>query len=250
MRAHERVSRPRIIANLAMSVDGKIDSTAREGAGFSSRLDRDRMDRLRAEADALVVGAGTVRAEDPPLYIRDPARRHQRAAAGRAEDLVVVVVSRSGHVDPAARFLREAAEGRVLAVPEDIDPRALEPLAPLVAAGTLDVVRAGHGAVDLRALVHGLATRGCRTILVEGGGELVAEFLDEDLLDELHLTLCPTLIGGRAAPTPVGGAGWPLAARRMLQLLDVEQAGGELFLQYGITPRADAAAGTDALAER
>ncbi len=239
VRTHERPARPRIIANLAMSVDGKIDSAGREGAGFSSRLDRDRMDQLRAEADALVVGAGTVRSEDPPLHVRDPARRHQRVAAGRREDLVVVVVSRSGLVDPAARFLRENAEARLLAVPEDLPDEALEPLRGVTADGTLRVVRLGRGGVDVRALVRHLAEQGCRTVLVEGGGELVADFLDADLLDELRVTLCPALIGGRSAPTLVGGAGWPLARRRILQLVAVEQRGGELFLRYEVEAPAE-----------
>jgi riboflavin-specific deaminase-like protein len=250
MRSHDRAPRPRIIANLAMSVDGKIDSALREGAGFSSRLDRDRMDRLRADADALLVGAATVRTEDPPLHIKDPARRHQRAAAGRREELLVVVVSRRGKIDPGARFLREPAAARVLAVPGDLDPSELAPLDAHVASGALEIFKAGAGAVDLRALVSALQQRGSKTVLVEGGGELIASFLEADLLDELHVTLCPTLLGGRTAPTPVGGAGWPIAERRTLQLAGFEQAGNELYLRYDVTQRQAAARSKDTVAER
>lgn len=237
MRSHERPARPRIIANLAMSVDGKIDSVNYEGAGFSSRLDRDRMDQLRAEVDALVVGAGTIRSEDPPLHIRDPGRRHQRREAGRKEELIVVVVSSSGRIDPSARFLREPATARLIAVPEDLTEEALAPLAPLAQDGTIEFVRFGQGTVDLRALVQSLARRGCRLVLVEGGGELLADFLDADLLDELRVTLCPTLIGGRNAPTLVGGEGWRLIERRLLQLTHCEQKGMEVFLRYDVGHR-------------
>ena len=226
----------RIIANLAMSADGKIDSHLREGAGFSSRGDRERMDVLRAAADAVVVGAGTVRTEDPPLRVRDPARRRRRVAEGRAEDLAVVVVSASGLVSPDARFLREPADERILAVPEDLPEAPLRPLAAHFASGALRLLRLGRGAVDVAALAARLAAEGRRTILVEGGGELVARFVAADLLDELRLTLCPTVIGGRTAPTPVGGDGWPLAARRRLELLEVERAGDELFLRYAFRP--------------
>lgn len=224
-----------------MSADGKIDSAAHEGAGFSSRLDRARMDEVRAQADALVVGAGTVRAEDPPLHVRDPALRHARANAGRAADLVVVVVSRTGALPPSARFLREPAQARILAVPPGVEDAALEPLSAHTGTGALEVFRAGGEDVDIAALVAMLAARGCRTVLVEGGGELVSAFLDADLLDELRLTLCPTLIGGAGAPTPVGGAARRLADRRLLQLREVEHAGDELFLRYEIhrTPVAE-----------
>lgn len=237
MRPHERPARPRIVANFAISVDGKISSSRYEGAGFSSRLDRDRVDQLRSEADAVIVGAGTIRSEDPPLHIRDPARRHQRREAGRPEELIVVVVSASGRIDPAARFLRDPAAARYLAVPEDLPDDALTRLAPAIDAGTLSVLRLGSGGVDLRALVARLAQRGCRTLLCEGGGELLASLLAADLLDELRVTLCPTLIGGRQAPTLVGGEGWPLAQRRLLQLVSCEQKGDELYLHYQVGHR-------------
>lgn len=150
MRAHERHGHPRIIANLAVSVDGKIDSVFHEGAGFSSRLDHDRLDELRAIGDALVVGAGTIRSEDPPLRVRDPARRRQREAAGHSEELTVVVVSRTGRVPSTARFLREPAQARILALPEDAPSEGLKELQPHVDAGKLEVLRAGRGAVDVR----------------------------------------------------------------------------------------------------
>ncbi|UCF67560.1 MAG: dihydrofolate reductase family protein [Acidobacteriota bacterium] len=234
MAARERSGRRYIVANLAMSLDGKIDSAYGEGGGFSSRLDRDRVDELRSESDALVVGARTVRAEDPPLHVRDPARRHRRAAAGRSEQLVVVVVSRSGRLPSDARFLREPAAARLLAVPAQLDPETLAPLAPHLEAGRLELLRAGESLVDPRRVVSALARYDCQRILVEGGGELVASFLEADLLDELRITLCPTLIGGRQAPTPVGGEGWRLASRRRLRLSELERAGDELFLRYEV----------------
>jgi riboflavin-specific deaminase-like protein len=196
------------------------------------------VDGLRALADILVVGAGTIRAENPPLHIRDPARRRQRQAAGRGQELVVVVVSGRGQVPPNARFLSEPAQARILAVPGDLTEEALVHLTPWIMTRELEVFRAGAGAVDIAALVEHLGRRGARTILVEGGGELVAAFLEADLLDELRVTLCPALIGGRDAPTPVDGEGRPLALRRKLRLAEVERAGDELFLRYELEPLA------------
>lgn len=225
-------TKPRVIVNLAVSVDGKIDSAAREGAGFSSRLDRDRVDQTRAEADALVVGAGTLRSENPPLFVRDPQRRSERRAAGRSEHLIVVVVSASGRLPADARFLADPAEERWLVVPETLAHGALAPLAAHVEAGRLRIARLGAERVDAAALVDGLAERGARVVLVEGGGETIASFLEADLVDEVRITLCPTLIGGRSAPGAVGGEGWALAERRRLVLESVERVGSELFLRY------------------
>lgn len=239
MTSRESHLRPRIIANLAASADGKIDSSAREGGGFGSRLDRDRLDALRAEADAVVVGAGTIRAENPPFAIRDPARRHQRLAEGRSENLIVAVLSRSGDLPPQARVFTEPLGQRLLLLPTGLDPALLAPWRLLEGEGALEIIEAGVGSADVRALVARLHQLGCRKILVEGGGEAVAAFLEADLLDEIRLTICPVILGGRHAPTPVGGAGWPVSQRRRLALVEMERQGDELFLRYEVQARAD-----------
>jgi 5-amino-6-(5-phosphoribosylamino)uracil reductase len=87
-------------------------------------------------------------------------------------------------------------------------------------------------------LLAELAEDGHQTVLVEGGGEVLASFLDEDLLDELYVTICPCLIGGERAPTAVDGEGWPLAQRRRMELTDLERVGDELFLHYELVGRA------------
>jgi 5-amino-6-(5-phosphoribosylamino)uracil reductase len=226
--------RPRVIANLAVSVDGKIDTALREGGGFSSRYDRDRMDAIRAETDALVVGARTIRSENPPLHVRDPGRRHARVARGLPEQLTVVVLSRTGNVPAQARFLTGPAAARLLAVPAGVDDAALAHLQGPIESGELEVLRAGDDSVDPAGVLHALAVRGAQSVLVEGGGETLASFLDRGLLDEMRITLCPTILGGRKAPTVVAGEGWPLAARRRMNLLDVERVGDELFLRYEV----------------
>ncbi len=226
--------RVRVVACVAVTADGKIDSAAREGGGFASRLDRDRLDALRAEADALVVGARTVRTEDPPFRVRDPARRHRRRERGRPEQPLVVVISRSGEIPPQARFLHEPCGGRLLALPENPAPAVSGGLEALVRGGELELVRAGHGEVDVEVLLAQLGTRGVRSVLVEGGGEMLAAFVERDLLDELCVTICPVLLGGRDAPTAVEGRGLSIAGRRRLELLEVERAADELFLRYRV----------------
>jgi len=220
-----------------MSADGKIDSALREGQGLGSRLDRDRLDELRAEADAIVVGAATIRAEDPPMGVRDPARRHQRLAQGRPAHPTPVVISRSADIPLTARFLAGEAPRKIVAVPADLDPFATAPYEALAASGAVRVLRAGVGVVDLHALVASLHEDGARLVVVEGGGEVVAAFLAAGLLDELRLTLVPTILGGRSAPTPVDGEGWPFSERRRLTLLESERVGDELYLRYEVNLR-------------
>jgi riboflavin-specific deaminase-like protein len=239
VRTHEPSHRPRIVANLAMSADGKIDSVYREGKGLGSRLDRDRLDELRAEADAIVVGAATIRAEDPPMGVRDPARRHQRLAQGRPAHPTPVVISRTADIPLTARFLGGEASSKIVAVPADLDPFATAPYEALAASGAVRVLRVGAGAVDLHALVAALHEDGARLVVVEGGGEVVAAFLAAGLLDELRLTLVPTILGGRNAPTPVEGDGWPFADRRRLTLLESERIGDEMYLRYEVNLRPD-----------
>ncbi len=222
-----------------MTADGKIDSVHREGKALGSRLDRDRLDDLRARSDAIIVGAGTIRAEDPPMGVRDPARRHRRTTEGRTAQPTVAVVSRSGNVPLTSRFLRvddDAPAPRILAVPADLDPFTTAPFDALEATGKLRVLRAGAGSVDLRALVAALQADGARLVVVEGGGDLVAAFLAEGLLDELRLTLVPVILGGRRAPGPVGGEGWPFSRRWRLTLLESERVGDELYLRYEVNP--------------
>ncbi|MDH3285238.1 MAG: dihydrofolate reductase family protein [Acidobacteriota bacterium] len=227
-------ARPFIVCNLASSVDGKIDSVMREGGGFSSREDRDRLDALRAEVDALVVGAETIRTEDPPLSIRAEQRRRRRVDEGREEQLRVIVLSRSGRMPAGARFLGGPAARRWLAVPEGLEASALAPLDEVIRRGDLEIVSAGRDGVDLHALVARLADDGCKKIVVEGGGEVVAAFLEAGLIDEVRITLAPVLIGGREAPTPVGGDGWTIAESKRLELVAHERIGDELYLRYRV----------------
>jgi riboflavin-specific deaminase-like protein len=224
VRAHDR---PYVLANVAMSADGKIATADGAFASFASRLDRDRVDQLRAGVDAVLIGAGTLRAEDPPLQIRDPARRRARREEGRDELLSLAILSASCELPAGARVFTEPARERYLLTTEGA-PRPLPP--ELTERAT--VLRHGRGRVDLRTALADLKSRGIERLLVEGGGEVNAAFLTEDLLDELYLTLCPVIIGGIAAPTPVGGEGFTRSTLRRARLESMERRGGELFLRY------------------
>ena len=175
------MDRPFVTMNMAMTADGKITSARREQPAFSSRQDKKMMDKYRAEADAILVGAGTLRADDPPLHVRDAEMREYRAALGKTEALLNVLVTASASIDPSSRFFSEGlSSGRIVATVEDAPADRLARL-----RGVADVWIVGRGAVDLRELLRRLAERGVGRLLVEGGGELNWGFVRDDLLDEL-----------------------------------------------------------------
>ncbi len=215
---------------MAMTADGKITSAKREYPRFTSAVDRKTMDRLRAEADAIVVGAGTLRDDDPPLHVRDGEMRAYRRSLGKPPELLNVVVSASLRVDPASRFFNDAhASGRIVATVEEAPADRRSAL-----AGKAEVWTVGSGSVDLSELLRRLRWRGVERLLLEGGGETNWEFLRRDLVDELFITIAPALLGGRDAPTLCEGAGFSMADRRRLRLLSTDVAGDEIYTRWAV----------------
>jgi 2,5-diamino-6-(ribosylamino)-4(3H)-pyrimidinone 5'-phosphate reductase len=225
------MDRPFVTMNMAMTADGKITSVKREEPRFTSRRDKRTMDKYRAEADAVLVGAGTLRADDPPLHLRDPEMKAYRASLGKPEGLLNVVVTASARLDPAGRFFTGThAAGRVVATVERADPARRAALAKVAEVWVL-----GEERVDLRELLSRLKEEhGVERLLVEGGGDLNWGFVENDLLDELYVTLAPSILGGKDAPTICDGPGLLMAERRKLTLLDAEIVEGEIFCRYGV----------------
>jgi 2,5-diamino-6-(ribosylamino)-4(3H)-pyrimidinone 5'-phosphate reductase len=228
--------RPFVIVNMAVSADGKVDTVARRGARISGPADTARVDRLRADADAVAVGGRTLLAEDPRLTVRDLALVRGRIAAGRpAQPMKVAVVS---HIDapggpdalrPGSRFLGEGDGSVIVHTTRRSDEAAV---AWLRAQGAEVVVHEGPR-VDLPAMIDHLASRGIERLLVEGGGTLVAALLSENLVDELQLAVAPIVLGGESAPTPVGGPGLGRDEAIRLALIDAERNDeSDVILRY------------------
>jgi 2,5-diamino-6-(ribosylamino)-4(3H)-pyrimidinone 5'-phosphate reductase len=224
------MARPFVYVNMAMTADGKITSAEREYPRITSDLDRETMDRLRAEADAIVVGAGTLRADDPPLHVREAGMRAYRASMGKPVGLVRVVVTASGGIDLASRFFEDEPDGvRIVATVEGADPDRLAAL-----EGQAEVWRLGRDQVDLRLMLERLGRRGVERVLVEGGGELNWCFFRDDLVDELYVTVAPGLLGGRDAPTLLEGEGFSMDLQKRLRLLELRREGDEIYCRYQV----------------
>jgi 2,5-diamino-6-(ribosylamino)-4(3H)-pyrimidinone 5'-phosphate reductase len=224
--------RPRVILNVAMSADGKIDTVARRGATISSLEDKARVDRLRASVDAVLVGGRTLVREDPKLTIKSPDLRRRRKAEGRPENPAKIGVVSVADLKPAGAFLTAGPARKLIFTTRRTLPEQIQ---KLELAGA-EVFVAGEKAVNLNEILHSLSEMGIRTLMVEGGGTLIAEFLRLKLADELYAYIAPRLFAGGTAPTLADGPGFMLEQAPRLMLVSVERfdpAGGVL-LHYRI----------------
>ena len=230
--------RPHVLVNMAMTADGKTDSVERRGARISSDTDDARVQRLRAESDAVLVGGRTLLAEDPRLTVRPPELVAERVGRGEApQPMKVAIVSElpdapGGGLPDPSRFLSDGG-GRVVVVTSGRSGDAAR--ARLRDRGA-EVVALGRDRVDLVAGLAWLHRAGVRRLLVEGGGTLVAALLAEGLVDELRLYVAPLILGGADAPTPVGGPGIQRGSAVELSLEDVHaDPDGGVVLRYLVT---------------
>lgn len=217
-----------VVVNAAMSVDGKLSSREREQIAISGSRDFDRVDALRAESDAVMVGVGTVLADDPSLTVDSERRRAERTEAGESPNPARVVADSQLRTPMDARILSDEAETFVLtsADPPHEVARQLE-----TAGATL--VRAGNRRVDLPAALDTLESHGIDQLMVEGGGELIYSLFAADLVDRLSVFVGSLVIGGRDAPTLADGHGF-VEAFPELELEVVERIDDGVLLEYTV----------------
>ncbi|MGA2503667.1 MAG: dihydrofolate reductase family protein [Anaerolineales bacterium] len=242
------MNRPHIIVNVAMTADGKIDSTARKGAAISSKTDKARVDRLRASVDAVLVGGRTLLNEDPKLTVKSPELRAERLQKGWPENPAKVGViseistkttigvpqisgaGRSALKHPLMQFLTSGPAQVYLFTTECVDPDLVTHFEDTGAT----VRAAGKDRVDLVTVFQSLHQDGIRTILVEGGGTMIAELFRLNLVDELTIYIAPKIFGGMTAPTMADGAGFladqaPVLKLKSVEILDDE---GGILVHY------------------
>jgi 5-amino-6-(5-phosphoribosylamino)uracil reductase len=218
--------RPYVLLSVATSVDGCIDDRSDQRLILSGAADLDRVDAERAGVDAILVGATTVRRDDPRLLIRSPERVAARVAAGRSAHPLRLTISSSGDLDPAARLFTTGPQERFVYVPTAAVGAAQ---ARLGAVAT--VVGAGDP-VDPRRILADLGGRGVRRLMVEGGTAVHTLFLTAGLVDEIQLVVAPFFVGDPDAPRFVGAGTFPHDVRHRMRLAEVRTVDDVVLLRY------------------
>jgi 5-amino-6-(5-phosphoribosylamino)uracil reductase len=210
------MSYPYVLLSAAVSLDGYLDDTGPDRLLLSSPADFDRVDAVRASVDAILVGAGTIRADNPRLLVNSAERRAARVRAGRPEYPLKVTVTATGDLDPGARFWHTGGDKLVYTTDEGAE-RAVGRV-----GGVADVVPLGPD-LDWRALLSHLHdVRGVRRLMVEGGGTVHTQLLRQGLADELQLVLAPLFVGDPAAPRLFGPGGYQAGRLRLTETRRIE----------------------------
>ena len=195
--------RPHVIVNAAMSADGKLSTRERRQVKISGAQDFNRVDRLKAGSDAVMVGIGTILADDPSLTVKGKECRDNRIGRSVDEHPVRIVVDSHARTPPDAKVLHKEPGKRVIAVAKQADAKKVAELKKFAT-----VIVAGDEKVDLKTLMDELGRQGIRRVMVEGGGTLIAGLIAADLVDEIYTFVGNIIIGGKDAPTLADGPGF------------------------------------------
>ena len=238
---------PQTSVILAMSADGKISDMQRSPARFGSAADLSHLEAQVALADAVLFGAGTLRAYGTTMSVRSPKLKQQRQRRNQSPQPVQMVCSPSGRLDPKARFFQQPVPRWLLTTAEGartwstigtglqsafekvwVLPGGVE----VAASGIAQPARVYFGWYEIW---RSLAEQGFKRLAVLGGGQLTAALLEAGLVQEVCLTVCPLILGGASAPTPVDGNGFLAVAAPQLKLMSTQRVGNELFLRYRVS---------------
>jgi len=226
------MERPHVFINVAMTVDGKIDTYERHGAAISSRRDKERVDELRAEADAVMVGGRTLLAENPKLTVKSAVLRAEREARGLSPNPVKVGVVSNADLKPASDFLTEGPARIVIFTTQQTSKKQLE----FLRARGVEVFVHDTERVDLPKALRTLKELGINRLMVEGGGTLNFELMRLGLVDELSVYVAPLIFGGENAPTLAAGLGLARSAAIPLTLVDAKTwEDGGILLKYKVS---------------
>ncbi len=223
--------RPYILLSCGMSIDGYLGSAAPRRLELSNDADFDRVDAVRASCDAILVGAATVRTDNPRLLVRSQNRREARTARGLPPSPIKVTVTERVELDPCADFF---TTGEIEKLVYCTSPRVVDARSRL--GGVATVVDGGQR-VKMRRLSEDLGARGVQRLMVEGGGNVHTQFLTDNLADELQLVVAPVFVGDSRATRFVSDGRFPWNPGKRATLANVRQIGDVVLLRYALSPR-------------
>jgi 2,5-diamino-6-(ribosylamino)-4(3H)-pyrimidinone 5'-phosphate reductase len=223
---------PFVFINMAITADGKIATANRAVSSFGSKRDQEHLFELRTTADAVMCGAGTVNAGPVTLGPGVVKFRRMRTRRGLAEYNLRIIASGSGNVNPQAEIFKTKFSPILILTTDRASEDKLNPLRELAT----EIKSFGAREVDFRKALQWLREKWkVKRLLCEGGGELDDALFRAGLVNELHLTICPKIFGGRTAPTIAEGNGVrKLANAAQLKLKSMKRIGDELFVVYSV----------------
>jgi len=222
--------RPYVVVSCATSADGYLDDASPRRLILSGPADLDRVDEVRAGCDAILVGAGTIRKDDPRLQVRDPRRRARRVARGLPEHPARVTLTTTGDLDPGARFFAPGALRLVYCATPSVR------IARARLGDSAAVIDAGDP-VSGDFVLSDLAERSVVRLLIEGGARVLGEFLARDLADELHLAVAPFFVAQPGAPRlSLGLPANPDGPASPMTLAEVRRLDHVVLLRYLLGP--------------
>ena len=224
-------ARPYVLLSCSLSLDGYLDNAAQRRLILSNAADLDRVDEVRACCDAILVGASTVRADDPRLLVRSSERRARRVARGLTPSPMKVTITRRGDLDPSAQFFTAGDAERMVICPTGVVAGLRSRL------GERATVVDGGDTVSMLSVARTLGEHGVRRLMVEGGSRVHTQFLTEGLADELQLVVAPLFVGDSRAPRFVGDGSFPWSENRRAELADVRRIGDVVLLRYALSER-------------
>ncbi|QHF92664.1 deaminase [Streptomyces sp. NHF165] len=217
--------RPYVTLKVATSIDGYIDDTSPSRLLLSNKEDFDRVDQVRADSDAILIGASTMRADNPRLLVNSEERRAARVAAGKAEYPLKVTVTKTGDLKEDLKFWHHGGE-KVVYTTDGAAECLRARLGDLA-----DVVSTGEE-LSFGALLDDLGGRGIGRLLVEGGSQVHTAFLSQNLVDEIHLVVAPLVVGQADAPRFLNPAEYPWATTRRMTLAEARPVGDVVLMRY------------------
>ena len=223
------MDRPFIFINSAMSADGKLSTKERKQVRISGKLDFGRVDDLRAQADAIMVGIRTVLSDDPSLTVKSQERKAARKAAGKSENPVRIIVDSAARTPLDADIFKKEEGIRIIAVSNAAPAENVEKLEKKAL-----VIKTGTNKVDLSELAGNLKEIGINTLMVEGGATLNWGMLSAGLVDEIYTFVGNLIIGGATSPTFTDGEGFLEAEILELELLSVEKIEEGVLLKWKV----------------
>lgn len=223
------MDRPFTFINSAMSADGKISTWQRKQVRISGAIDFDRVDQLRATSDAVMVGIGTVLADDPSLTVKSVQRRAERKEKGLEENPIRVVIDSQARIPIDADLFKKGKGQRVVVVSSSAPFEKVEALREKAI-----VIISGDTKIDLPDAMEQLYRLGIKRLMVEGGATLNWGMLSNCLVDQIYTFVGNIIIGGQMAPTLVDGEGFTDTNPLPLELISAEKLEKGLFLKWKV----------------